>query len=191
MSVKMENFKFVLIHVYYRIVWGIIMGLATSEENELINELDKCDSIGYGLNPLESFMIRNNDKITNLYNNGKINDDTIDSLIIRKLIAETRLYINKMVETRNTDYPLYAQDVPRTEFLAYVIDNNIFTEDFMKKIMFSFNGLTLKSFAEKYKKKDVDMRSVDLIAEVRKELLNPSPEKILKYCGASERNCGE
>jgi hypothetical protein len=142
------------------------MSLATKVETAVMNELDKCDSVGYGPNSLESFIVKNKEAITNLYKGGVLNDNLMDCVVIRKIVDETKLYMKKMTVTKDTNAPFYARDVPRPEFLAYVIDNRIFSEHVIKKVLFSFDGWTPEYFAQVYRKRDVD-----IVTEVRKELL--------------------
>ncbi|MFH1589747.1 MAG: hypothetical protein ABIB43_04235 [archaeon] len=101
-----------------------------------------------------------------LYDNKIIDDSSIEVALEDAVIRQARTDYQTMI-AEGRGYTIFADHCGRPDCLVYALEKGEFKPKEIKKIPFD-HGDTVETFLQKYS-------SSDLLAQVRKELLNPTP----------------
>ncbi len=132
--------------------------------NATIKELEERLDI----NTLDIYARANKEILSFLYKKEIIDDGSIESALEVAVLRKARQDY-EVITTKEKPYIIYADHIGKPECLAYALDKSEFFKKEIKKIPFdSDHGDTAETFPQKYRKEN-------LLAILRKELLNPRP----------------
>ncbi|MBT4375762.1 hypothetical protein HOD29_00085 [archaeon] len=115
---------------------------------------------------IDSYARRNQETLDFFYNQGIIDDSSIEGALEVAVFNQARQDYN-MMTAKGRSYPIYADHVGRPDCLAYALDNGKFSRKEIKKIPFD-HGDTAETYPQRYGKEN-------LLSVIREELLNPKP----------------
>ena len=113
---------------------------------------------------LDSYARQNQDILTALYNEGIIDDSSIEGALEDAVFKQAREDYETMTRKGRT-YKILADHVGRPECLAYALERSKFSREEIKQIPFD-HGETAETFPQHYGREN-------LLSILREELLNP------------------
>lgn len=113
---------------------------------------------------LDSYARTNEATIIFLYNQGIIDDSSIESALEEAVFNQARDDYN-MMTAKGREHTIYADHVGRPDCLAYALNKNKFSKKEIGQIPFD-HGYTAETFPKRYDREN-------LLSILREELLNP------------------
>jgi hypothetical protein len=113
---------------------------------------------------LSMYARQNRDTISFLYDQGILDDNSIEGALEYAVIKQAKKDYNTMT-ARGRSRVIYPDHVGMPECLAYALDHGTFSERELRNIHFD-HGDTAATFSQKYVREN-------LLSRLREELLNP------------------
>ncbi len=131
---------------------------------------------------LNNYALKYKEHINFLYNNGTIDDSSIDKGLEKGVLNQAKSDYDLIIginenRKRKGDSPFPAEDLPMPEFFAYGIQKNKFSEKELSAIPWGDAGETKESFMKAY-------FSENLIPTLREVFLNPEESGKINYNGS-------
>jgi hypothetical protein len=115
---------------------------------------------------IDIYARRNQETLNFLYNQGIIDDSSIEGALEEAVFRQARQDYESMT-MKGRPYTIWADHIGRPEYLAYAFERGKFSRKEIKKIPFD-HGDTAETFSQHYGKKN-------LLSILREEILNPKP----------------
>ncbi len=115
---------------------------------------------------LNNYARRNHETLTFFYDNGIIDDSSIEEVLEESVFRQARQYY-KAITRKGRPYTIWADHIGKPEYLAYALKKNKFSKKEIKQIPFD-HGESAETFPQYYGREN-------LLSILREELLNPKP----------------
>jgi hypothetical protein len=137
------------------------MALNDKLRTETIQDLNQID-----LYEIDTYAKKNKNNLSFLYNQGIIDDLSIESALEVAVLNQAIQDYNIMTN-EDRKVSIYADHIDRPDCFAYALQKDIFSNTEIKRIPFD-HGQTVETYTQRYGKEN-------LLSTLREELLNPKP----------------
>jgi len=115
---------------------------------------------------IDFYARRNQDTLTFLYNQGIIDNSSIEYALEVAVFNQARQDYDRII-AKSKAHTIHADYIGRPDCFAYALDNGKFSSKEIKKIPFDY-GYTAETYPKRYGKEN-------LLSVIREEILNPKP----------------